>query len=57
MLDSNRDENSIIQWHRLFGLAFIDYFTDTPYAVELETDVETKQHVAFNCVNSYNNLE
>lgn len=26
-------------WHRLFGLTLLDYFLDSPYVVELETDL------------------
>ena len=30
-------------WHRLFGLFLIDFFTNSPYAVELEKDLSIKQ--------------
>ena len=33
------EEESMRNWHRLFGLALIDYFLDSPYVVELETDL------------------
>ncbi len=33
----------MINWHRLFGLVLIDYFTDTGYEVELEKDLSEKQ--------------
>jgi hypothetical protein len=33
----------MMNWHRLFGLFLIDYFTDSPYRVELEKDLSIKQ--------------
>lgn len=33
----------MIDWHRLFGLALIDFFTYSPYQVELEKDLSFKQ--------------
>ena len=33
----------MINWHRLFGQALIDLFTDTTYVVELEKDLSLKQ--------------
>jgi len=33
----------MLNWHRLFGLFLIDYFTDSPYMVELEKDLSIKQ--------------
>lgn len=33
----------MINWHRLFGLTLVDYFTDTGYSVELEKDLSLKQ--------------
>jgi len=33
----------MLNWHRLFGLFLIDYFTDSPYGVELEKDLSIKQ--------------
>jgi len=30
-------------WHRLFGLFLIDFFTNSPYEVELEKDLSIKQ--------------
>jgi len=32
-----------MNWHRLFGLFLIDYFTGSPYEVELEKDLSLKQ--------------
>lgn len=33
----------MINWHRLFGLALTDLFTDSPYIVELEKDLSLRQ--------------
>jgi hypothetical protein len=33
----------MIEWHRSFGLALTDYFTDSAYRVELEKDLSLKQ--------------
>jgi hypothetical protein len=33
----------MLNWHRLFGLFLIDYFTGSPYGVELEKDLSIKQ--------------
>jgi len=33
----------ITDWHRLFGMALTDYFNDTPYTVELESDLSLKK--------------
>jgi hypothetical protein len=33
----------MIDWHRIFGLALTDLFTNTNYQVELEKDVSTQQ--------------
>ncbi|NOQ36170.1 MAG: hypothetical protein GQ569_09785 [Methylococcaceae bacterium] len=33
----------MINWHRLFGIFLTDYFTDTPYSVELEKDLSLQQ--------------
>ena len=30
-------------WHRLFGLFLIDFFTNSPYAVELGKDLSIRQ--------------
>ncbi|MGH8557965.1 MAG: hypothetical protein ACRESZ_10990 [Methylococcales bacterium] len=30
-------------WHRLFGLFLMDFFTDSPFEVELEKDLSSKQ--------------
>ena len=36
----------IMDWHRLFGMALTDYFSDTSYTVELEKDLSLKkQHL------------
>ncbi len=36
--DENRNESNI-NWHRLFGLTLTDFFTDSPYDVELEKEL------------------
>ncbi len=33
----------MIDWHRLFGLALIDFFAGSPFVVELEKDLSLKQ--------------
>jgi len=48
MLDQNRLYahfvcSSMINWHRLFGLALDDYFTGTQYSVEMENDIARKR--------------
>ena len=30
-------------WHRLFGIALTDYFSDTVYEVEIEKDLSLKK--------------
>ncbi len=35
----------MIKWHRLFGLALADYFTDTAYQVEMEMDLARKRQL------------
>ncbi|MBI1928732.1 hypothetical protein HYR99_31365 [Candidatus Poribacteria bacterium] len=35
----------MIRWHRLFGLALTDLFTDSPFRVELEKDLSLKQQL------------
>jgi hypothetical protein len=32
-----------INWHRLFGLVLIDFFTDSPFRVDLEMDLSKKE--------------
>lgn len=34
---------SRINWHRLFGVALLDFFTGTPFVVELEKDLSLKR--------------
>ena len=33
------------EWHRLFGLLLTDFFTDTPFVVEVERDVSQQQQL------------
>lgn len=35
----------MLNWHRLFGLALIDYFLDSPFVVELETDLSVTEQL------------
>src|SRR5258707_1546542 len=37
------DEEISIDWHRLFGLILTDFFTGSPFRVELEKDLSLKQ--------------
>ena len=34
-----RQQDALRDWHRLFGLLLTDYFTDTPFTVEVERDL------------------
>jgi hypothetical protein len=34
-----------MNWHRLFGLLLIDFFTDSPFKVELEKDLSVKKQL------------
>src|SRR5216683_4901976 len=38
-------EDSLRQWHRLFGLLLTDYLAGSPYTVELEMDLSKKQQL------------
>ena len=35
----------MINWHRLFGLALTDFFTDSTWVVELEKDLSLKRQL------------
>jgi hypothetical protein len=35
----------MIDWHRLFGLALIDFFANSPFVVELEKDLSLKRQL------------
>ena len=40
------DEPVVLRdWHRLFGLLLTDFFTDTPFTVELERDLSKQQQL------------
>jgi hypothetical protein len=39
----------MIDWHRLFGLALYDFFTGSPYVVELEKDLSMKRQLPGSC--------
>ena len=34
-----------MDWHRLFGLMLMDFFTDSPFVVELEKDLAQKKQL------------
>ncbi len=38
-----KKRSTMMEWHRLFGLALTDYFAGSPYQVELEKDLSLKQ--------------
>ena len=35
----------MINWHRLFGLALTDFFTESAWVVELEKDLSLKRQL------------
>src|SRR5580692_11303794 len=37
------DRNALRDWHRLFGLLLTDFFTDSPFIVEVERDLSEQQ--------------
>jgi len=37
------DQQTLRDWHRLFGLLLADFFTDTPFTVEIERDLSEQQ--------------
>ena len=37
------DKDALRDWHRLFGLVLTDFFTGTPFIVEIESDLSTQQ--------------
>ena len=37
------DREALRDWHRLFGLLLTDFFTDSPYIVEVERDLSQQQ--------------
>jgi len=37
------DRKTLHDWHRLFGLLLTDFFTDSPFAVEIERDLSAQQ--------------
>jgi DNA-binding MarR family transcriptional regulator len=38
-----RDRDVLREWHRLFGLLLTDYFTDSPFTVDVERDLSEQQ--------------
>src|ERR1700722_3777353 len=39
------DRNVLRDWHPLFGLLLSDFFTNSPFAVELERDLSQQQQL------------
>jgi hypothetical protein len=37
------EREALCDWHRLFGLLLIDFFTDSPFIVEVERDLSQQQ--------------
>jgi hypothetical protein len=37
------EREALRDWHRLFGLLLMDFFTDTPFTVEVERDLSQQQ--------------
>jgi hypothetical protein len=37
------DRDALRDWHRLFGLLLTDFFTDSPFTVEVERDLSEQQ--------------
>ena len=37
------DRGALRDWHRLFGLLLTDFFTDSPFTVEVERDLSQQQ--------------
>jgi hypothetical protein len=35
----------MINWHRLFGIALVEFFSGSPYVVELEKDLSIKRQL------------
>src|SRR5207302_995891 len=39
------EREALRDWHRLFGLLLTDFFTDSPFAVEVERDLSVQQQL------------
>lgn len=39
------ERESLRDWHRLFGLLLADFFTDSPFVVEVERDLSVQQQL------------
>src|SRR3979409_1217250 len=37
------EKDALRDWHRLFGLLLTDFFTDSPFTVEVERDLSQQQ--------------
>jgi len=39
------EREELRDWHRLFGLLLTDFFTDSPFVVEVERDLSVQQQL------------
>ena len=39
------EQQTLRDWHRLFGLFLTDFFTDSPFVVEVERDLSLQQQL------------
>src|SRR6202011_6026171 len=39
------EKDALRDWHRLFGLLLTDFFTDSPFTVEIERDLSQQQQL------------
>ena len=39
------ERQTLREWHRLFGLMLTDFFTDSPFTVEIERDLSQQQQL------------
>ena len=37
------ERGAVAEWHRLFGLLLMDFFTGSPFKVEVERDLSVQQ--------------
>ncbi len=38
------EREALRDWHRLFGLLLTDFFSGSPFTVEVERDLSAQQH-------------
>src|ERR1700722_13618467 len=43
MATTPNDPKTLREWHRLFGLLLTDFFTGSPFTVEVESDLSLQQ--------------